>query len=200
MPLSRLCSRRCAERVLRRDELSLLERAESLFECKAIWERLYGPSWHGGGKRRRPSFERAAPQWVGHTSVWVSHLLSLRKLLSLDERAALKGSPIKRSETDLRTVASIRDAEKRAAVISALSDAENPASSLQEALDRAGLHHYASVDQTHRQARRLTRAWREAKPDALKKFASWMSVTRPEFGLSIDTAVRVYLGKEGRES
>ena len=132
--------------------------------------------------------------------MWIYYLLSLRKLLSPDERAALKGSPIKRSETDLRSVASIRDAGKRAAVISALSDAENPASSLQEALDRAGLHHYASADQTYRQARRLALAWRGANPDALKKLASWMSARRPGFGPSIFTAVDVYLGKEGRES
>ena len=116
------------------------------------------PPGAAGGKRERPSFERAAPQWVGHTSVWIYYLLGLRKLLSPDEHAALKGSPIKRSETDLRAVASIRDAGKRAAVISVFSDAENPASSLQEALHRAGLHRYASVEQTHRQARSLARA------------------------------------------
>ena len=187
---------------VRRDELSLVERADSLCGCKALWEGLYGPppgaaaAW----KRRRPSFERAAPQWVGYTSVWIYYLLSIRKLLSPDERAALKGSPIKRSETDLRSVASIRDAGKRAAVISALSDAENPAPSLRVALHRAELHRYVSAEQTHRQARSLARAWRKANPDALKKFTSWMSAKRPGFGPSIFTAVDVYLGKEGRES
>ena len=185
---------------VRRGELSLVERAYSLCECKALWEGLYGPSWRGGGKRERPSFERAVPQWVGHTSVWIYYLLSLRKLLSPDERAALKGSPIKRSETDLRAVASIRDAGKRAAVISALSDTENPTPSLREALHRAGLHRYVSAEQTHRQACSLLNAWRRANPDALKKLALWMFVRRPGFGPSIFTAVDVYLGKDGRES
>ena len=177
--------------------MSIPERADSLFECKVLWEDLYGPTRHGGNaNRRRPSFERAAPPWVGFTRDWIYHMLNLRKLLSPNERTALKGSPIKRSGTDLLAVASIRDAGKRAALISALSDAENPASSLQEALDRAGLHHYASVDQTHRQASRLTRAWRGANPDALEKFASWMSARDPRVGPSITTAVRVYLWEE----
>ena len=87
------------------------------------------------------------------------------------ERTALKGSAIKRSENDL-----------------------------QEALHRAELHHYASVEQTHRQACSLLNAWRRANPDALKKFASWMSAKRPGFGPSIFTAVDVYLGEGGRES
>ena len=181
-----------------RHELSIVERADSLFECKALWEGLYGPSWRGWGKRERPSFERAAPQWVGDTSVWIYYLLGLRKLLSPDERAALKGSPIKRSETDLRSVASIRDAGKRAALISALSDAENPAPSLRVALQRAGLHRCVSADQTHRQARSRARDWRKVNPDALKKFASWMSARRPGFAPSIFTAVDVYLVAESQ--
>ena len=188
------------EEGLRRHEVSILERADSLFACKVLWEELYGPSWRGRGERKRPAFERAAPQWVGHTSVWAYYMLSLRKLLSPDERAALKGSPVKMYETDLRAIAGIRDAGKRAALISALSDAEKPASSLQEALDRAGLHHYASADQTHGQASRLTRAWRGANPDALKKFAAWMSARAPRVGPSLTTAVRVYLWKDEWES
>ena len=181
---------------LRKHKMSVLDRADSLFECKTLWERLYGPSRCGGGRRERPSFERAAPQWVEYTSLWIYYMLRLRKLLSPDECAALRGSRARISETDLRALAGIRDAEKRAAAISALSDAENPASSLQEALNRAGLHRYVSSDQTHRQARRLTRAWRGANPDALKKFASWMSAKTPRVGPSLTTAVRVYLWKD----
>ena len=44
--------------------------------------------------------------------------------------------------------------KNRGAVISALSDAENPAPSLHEALNRARLHRYASAEQTHSQPRR----------------------------------------------
>ena len=188
---------------LRREKLSLVERADILGECKGFWEELYGPTRRGGsGKRIRPrlSFEKAAPQWVGCTRAWIYYLLNLRNLLSPDEGTALKGSPIKRSERDLRAVASIRDAGKRAAVISALSDAENPAPSLRVALHRAGLHRCAPADQTHRQARSLLNAWRRANPDALKKFASWMSAKRVRFGSSIFTAVDVYLGEGGWES
>ena len=68
-------------------------------------------------------------------------------------------------------------------MISALSDVGNPTPSLQEALHLAGLH-----------------AWWRANPDALKKFASWMSAKRARFGSSIFTAVDVYLGEGGRES
>ena len=94
-----------------------------------------------------------------------------REKLSLAERTALKGSAIKRSENDL-----------------------------QEALHRAELHRYTSIEQTHRQACSLLNAWRRANPDALKKFASWMSAKRPRFGPSIFKAVDVYLGEGGRES
>ena len=187
---------------LRREKMSLIERSDILGECKGLWEGLYGPTRLGGsGKHRRPrpSFELAAPQWIGWTRAWIYYLLSLRELFSPEERAALKRRPKKITENDLRAVAQIRDVRKRAAAISALSDAENPAPSAQEAMRRAGLYLRAPAEQTHRQARSLLIAWRRANPDALKKFASWISARKPGFGPSIFTAVDVYLEEEGRE-
>ena len=148
----------------------------------------------------KPRFTEVAAEKVGWSESWIYRLLRLRKLLLPDERTALKGTAIGNSIRYLFRVAQIRDAGKRAAVISAFSDAESPVPSLHEALHRAELHRYASAQQTHAQACSLTRAWRRANPDALKKFAAWMSARAPRFGPSLSTAVDVYLGEEGRKS
>ena len=84
-------------------------------------------------------------------------------------------------DDQLLAISALGDTKERAEVISALSDVGNPAPSLQEACS-------------------LGRAWRRANPDALKKFASWMSAKRARFGSSIFTAVDVYLGEGGWES
>ena len=182
---------------LRREKLPLLDRAGILGECKGLWRGLYDPTRRD---RTKPRFTEVAAEGIGWSESWLYRLLRLCKLLSPDERTALKGAAIENSIRYLFKVAQIRDAGERAATISALSDVGNPAPSLHEALNRAGLHRYTSAEQTHIQARSLARAWRRANPDALKKFAAWMSAERPKFGPSLTTSVDVYLGKEGRES
>ena len=191
------------------EKLPLMERADRLHECKVGG--LYGARTIGGECKAlifssalsATSQNRGSPKWrlrrIGWSESWLYRLLRLCRLLSPDERTALKGTAIENSDEGLHAVACIRGAGKRAAMISALSDVRNPAPSLHEALHRAGLYRYADAEQTHRQTCLPARAWRRANPDALKKFASWMSAERPRVGSSIFTSVDVYLGEEGRE-
>ena len=196
---------------LRTQRMTALERADLLHECEHPWEKLYGAIPRGRGRKKpdvshapdlpRPKFTQVTAEGIGWSESWIHRLLRLRKLLSPDERTALKGTAIENSIRYLFRVAQIRDAGERAAVISALSDVGNPAPSLHEALHRAGLHRYASAQQTHAQAcSLLPEHGGEPAPDALKKFAAWMSARAPRFGPSLTTAVDVYLGEEGRES
>ena len=142
-------------------------------------------------RQRAESFGLAPGDKAGS----IGRLRSFCALLPQRERTRLKGTAVENCDKDLFAIASMGNTKNRGAVISALPDPDNPASSLQEAL-----HRYASAEQTHGQACSLLRAWRRANPDALKKFASWMSARRPGFGPSIFTAVDVYLGEGGRES
>ena len=195
---------------LRTQRMTALKRADLLHECEHPWEKLYGAIPRGRGRRKpdvshardlpRRKFLATAAAQIGICQTSIRRLISPRNLLSPDERTALKGTAIENSIRYLFRVAQIRDAGERAAVISAFSDVGNPAPSLHEALHRAGLHRYASAQQTHAQACSLARAWRRANPDALKNSLHGCLRDPPKFGPSLTTAVDVYLGKEGRES
>ena len=165
---------------LRTQRITALERADLLHECEHPWEKLYGAIPRGRGRRKpdvshardlpRRKFLATAAAQIGICQTSIRRLISLRNLLSPDERTALKGTAIENSIRYLFRVAQIRDAGERAAVISALSDVGNPAPSLHEALQRAGLRRYVEAEETDRQVRRLLSAWRTASPTVMKEF------------------------------
>ena len=190
---------------LRTQRMTALEWASLLHECKHPWEKLYGAIPRGRGRKKpdvshahdlpRPKFSATAAVQIGICRTSIRRLISLRNLLSPDERTALKGTAIENSIRYLFRVAQIRDAGERAAVISALSsDVGNPAPSLHEALQRAGLRRYVEAQETDRQVHRLLSAWRTARPTVMKEFVRWTSARAPRVGPSLTTSVRVYRG------
>ena len=101
------------------------------------------------------SFAESCAESIGLGKGSVQRAFRFCKLLSPEERTRLKGTAAVNSDKDLHSIAGIGDTQKRAEVISALSDTEKPVPSLHEEKQRAGLVQPARRDLTkeiHREA------------------------------------------------
>ena len=86
----------------------------------------------------------------------VQRSVRLCKLLSAQECDRLEGTSVENCDKDLFAIAGMGDSKNRGAMISALCDPDNPAFSLQEAQERAGLdrHKLERVKQKRAQSMR----------------------------------------------
>ena len=120
---------------------------------------------------RRRSAARAQAWRAG----WVSTCA-----LTQQERHQRKGTTVENSYKDLFAIATLgdaRDTRKREGVIDALADPDDPASSLEEAKDRAGLGHQEIERIEQDRACSMNSDWASAGPQFLGRFvrlvASW---------------------------
>ena len=141
-------------------------------------------------ERRRQRVERfglAPSESYGSTG----RALSFCALVSKKERARLKGTSVENCDKDLFAIAGIGDIRKRTAVISALCDPDNPASSLQEAQECAGLDRHKLERVKQKRAQSMRRDWMSADPETLSKFLELLAEWDHELTSVLLGAVRL---------
>ena len=136
-------------------------------------------------RRRAERFGLAPGQSYGSTG----RLLSLCALVPKEERTRLKGTAVENCDKDLFAIAGIRrHPEKNGG---ALSDPDNPASSLQEAQERAGLDRNKLERVKQKRAQSMRRDWMSADPETLSKFLEMIAEWDHELASSFLGAVRL---------
>ena len=145
-----------------RSSLTRLQIHRHEAEARHLRDAIYGPTKRGGDRGNQytggkvanghgdilPESDSLAAQAESTEARKRSVQRSVRfcKLLSAEECDRLNGTAVENCDKDLFAIAGIGDIQKRMAVISALSDAEKPASSLYEAKCRAGIAPLAERD------------------------------------------------------
>ena len=169
-------------------------------EARHLRDAIYGPTKRGGDRGNQYTGGKVAKR---HGDVFpesdspaaqtestearkrsVQRSVRLCKLLSAEECDRLEGTSVENCDKDLFAIAGIRDIRKRTAVISALSDAENPAPSLHEAKCRAGLAPHLEHDlekEFEQGANRLFDSLFYGKRGALERFLHKVADQQPEF-------------------
>ena len=119
---------------------------------------------------------------------------SIGALVPQSEIDRLEGAPADLVRRDVCTIAAIADVRKRTAVIDALSDPDNPASSLQEAQKRAGLDYHKLERIKQKRAESMRREWMSADPETLSKFLELIAEWDHELASAFTVAVRFSIG------
>ena len=154
------------------------ESQECLKRAEDEIERQRQRSKRSGLARRRPPAD-------------MGRLRSLCAFVPESQRNRLRGTPVEFVRRDVCTIVGIADIRKRTAVIDALSDPDNPASSLQEAQKRAGLDHHKLERIKRKRAESMRREWMSADPETLSKFLELVAAWDHELASALLGAVRL---------
>ena len=156
-----------------------LETHEHEVERERLLEMMCGKPARGGDRRSKdfqvghsiqlenPSSFDARSEKTGRSDRSKRRSARLCKLLSAEERNRLKGTAVENCDTDLFAIAGMGNTKNREAVIDALSDPDNPASSLQEAQERTDLDRNKLERVKQKRAQSMRRDWMSADPETL---------------------------------
>ena len=174
-------------------------------EARHLRDAIYGPTKRGGDRgnqytsgkvangHRLPESDSLAARAESTEARKRSERRSVRlcKLLSAEECDQLEGTSVENCDKDLFAIADIGDIQQREAVIDALSDAEKPASSLEEAKDRAGLDQSAMETLVEKRAQSMNSDWASASPQVLERFVFLIAGWDHELASALLRAARI---------
>ena len=121
----------------------------------------------------------------------IAHRLGLHDVLPVQEQHQLKGTAAGKVTKNLLDIAALGDTKERAAVISALLDPDNPASSLHEAKERAGLERPAMEAFVEKRAQSMNSDWASASPQVLERFVFLIAGWDHELASALLRAARI---------
>lgn len=153
---------------LARNELSKLERAQSLAELKRLYQNLH-PETKGGGDRRSKTQTLHFAQAVAVRGAWAVRTIQLAAMIG--ERLApaavtrLRGTPFEDNQSELAALARL-PAKDQAAVAERLTRGKGAASSVAEAVAR--IQGKAKPNETERSLSILVDRWQRA-PKAVRR-------------------------------
>lgn len=165
---------------LMRCELSPLDRAVSLAERKAVWERMHPETKHGGDRKSRKKqgenqvaniatrFSKDVAERTGLSERSVQLACRISEEIGRDGIEKLRGTPLAGNQAQLLLLAKMSPAEREAAIGAAVAA---KASTVSAALRSVGLG-APEVDPAEKQFRSLCEQWDRAGAKARKRFLS----------------------------
>jgi ParB family transcriptional regulator, chromosome partitioning protein len=173
---------------LMRRELDPLDRAVFMAERKAVWERMYPETAHGGDRKSRKKqgenqvatiatrFSKDVGKRTGLSERSVQLACRIYAELGPDAIARLRGTPLAGNQAQLLLLARMTPAERDAAIAAAVA---SQTSTVKAALRSAGLG-APEIDPTERQYRALCDLWDRAGAKARRRFLARIGVGEDE--------------------